>query len=461
MDSISRQENGQEYKASVNTPPEVFAGQWAHEVVSAPITIELLPLTKKDLVVHEWGVFGVFNNAQDAESFRNKEWSSLPSFVYRQFPKEHLSSRPGMVNKPVLYFYGAQTPLSLEVNVRFTEGVPVVWWPAVADPVDDPGTKNARPYRGLTWSAWLGRTVPDPKHEWGHYADPKQPPWIQAKDYELPAGCWLQQIRVPDASPLTVIGDVSASPVRHALGKYETERFLYYDGLVPSPDYVRCEKAADTSVTLRNRANFRIPHVFVVDRRNPGKVGFAWLDGKEKTFPGGATVTLPLREIAQGDWPQTGIQQVKQALLDAGLFEAESDALLKIWREGFFESEGLTVFHILPPEEYDRMLPLTIVPAPAGKPTRVGIAWHPHMEREPALVARIDALLRDLDAPAFPKRSAASQALVAMGPFAATILRGELSQNPSPEMRRRIAEIVKQIDAADVQSLSDMGKNGK
>ncbi len=43
-------------------------------------------------------------------------------------------------------------------------------------------------------------------------------------------------------------------------------------------------------------------------------------------------------------------------------------------------------------------------------------------------------LLGDLDAPAFPKRSAGCKALVGMGPFAATILGGGLSQNRLPEM---------------------------
>ncbi len=94
-----------------------------------------------------------------------------------------------------------------------------------------------------------------------------------------------------------------------------------------------------------------------------------------------------------------------------------------------------------------------LFPSPRRKGSRrVSASLPSHLEREPALLARIDVGLRDLDAPAFPKRSAASQAIVAMGLFAATVLRGELSQKPSLEMRHRIAEMVNQIDAGDVQS---------
>ncbi len=431
------------------------------------MTFELLPLTKKDLVIHEWGVFTSFNNGKDVEAHHKREWACLPSFFYRQFPQERLRWVPAGWDKPVVYFYAKETPLELRVNVKFADGLPVVWWPAVVDPLnrgqspDSVESPTPRPYRYLDWRLWVGPIVQN-RDEWTGDPDPQQP-WKKVNDFELPPDCWLRDARLPDASHLTAVGNPVDLPKPVApwdVNRLETERFLFYDGLVPTPDYLRCEKVDPTSVTLRNRAKFDLRHLFVVDRRTPGKFAFARLDGKEDVFPPGATLTLPLCEIPK-ERLQAGIQQVKQAILDAGLFSPEADALLKIWRDGLFETEGLTVFHILPQEEYDRMLPLTITPKPEGKPVRVGIALHPHMEIEPPLVARIAALLHDLDDPAFAKRAAASKALVEMGPFAATVLRGELSQNPSLEMRHRIEEIVKQIDAADVQSLSPLAERKK
>jgi len=427
------------------TSPEMRASQWAHEIVSAPVAFDLLPLAKDDLTVHEWGVFTLINDAKLANCYRNREWGGVPSFFYRQFPQERLRWLPAYWEKPVVYFYAKKTPLKLNVNVTFADGVPVVWWPAVVDPVDEGGTPNSRqlnkqrPYRSLTWTAWLGHLVPHSQRRpgnsfdfyrqypqerlcwhpamwnkpvvyfyakdtplqlsvsvtfanglpvvwWPAASDPvddgrypnssqvnkplpyrsltwtlwlgqsvpdqrrrliriETAPWLKVKnfewtkveDFELPADCWLRQARSPDASPLTVVGNTTEIPTRllpGALDRLETERFLFYDGLVPTPDYLRCENTDSTSVTLRNRARFDIRQLFVVDRRTPGKVGFALLDRKGKAFQTGTTLTMQLREVPKESWPQAGMKQVKQALLDAGLFEAESDALLKIWRDG-------------------------------------------------------------------------------------------------------------------------------
>lgn len=75
------------------------------------------------------------------------------------------------------------------------------------------------------------------------------------------------------------------------------------------------------------------------------------------------------------------------------------------------------------------------------------------MEREPELAARVEALLPDLDDPSFVKRAAASKALLEIGPFAARVLRGELSQSPSAERKRRIEEVLHQLDAAEIQNI--------
>jgi hypothetical protein len=87
--------------------------------------------------------------------------------------------------------------------------------------------------------------------------------------------------------------------------------------------------------------------------------------------------------MAAANWPAAGVQEERRAMGDAGLFGSEADALLAIWRKRFFESDGLTVFHLLPAAEYDRMLALSILPAPPTAPVRVGIALHPRMRLSP------------------------------------------------------------------------------
>jgi RNA polymerase sigma factor (sigma-70 family) len=438
---------------------ELVAGQWAGEVASAPVSFDLQPLGKDDLVVHEWGVFTVFNDAKYANVNRKAEWASLPSFFYRQFPKLRLRWVPAAWDKPVVYFYARPESLRLSVQVTFAEGAPVVWWPAVADPVDDGGFRTTRepkrpnPFRSLTWDAWVGDRAPDlRKFKFG--------PWVKAVEFPLPANCWLREARVPGASKLTVVGNIEGQPkpvFPGAKDRPETELFLYYDGLVPAPSYLRCEKVEEKALVLRNRARFDLARLFVVDRRARGVVRFAAVGG-EKPLKAGTAQRIEPAPVAAADWPAVGVKRVRRALLDAGLFAGEADALLKIWRERLFEADGVTVFHILPAAEYDRMLPLSVLPAPAVRPVRVGIALHPHVEVEPDLTAHVGALIRRLGDPKFATRTAASKALLEVGPLAIALLRAELKKEPPLETRRRIEEILSRVDAAEWLALPGSGK---
>jgi hypothetical protein len=434
-----------------DVPAEVTAGQWANKAISAPVAFEMTALAKDDLVVHEWGVFTVFNDVKYANVNRKEEWANLPSFFYRQFPTERLRWVPSAWDKPIVYFYAKKTPLRVKVKVTFAEGAPVVWWPAVASPVDDGGFRTARdprtprPFRSLIWDAWIGDEVPPRDNRYG--------PLVKVEDFALPADCWLQQARLSSASRLTVVGNIEDAPMKRlfpgAKDRSETERFLYYDGLVPAPDYVRCEKIDATSLTLRNHAKFEVAPVFVVDRRAKDTVGFAFVHAKKQPFKAGTNMKIELRPIRVEDWPVVGMKQVRQALLDAGLFEPEADSLLKIWAKRLLHSDGVTAFHILPVSEYDRMLPLDVSPAPFARPVRVGIALHPHVEIEPVLAEQVAALIRQLDSPSFEKRLAADKALLEIGPMAITMLRAELKKGVTVETSRRIQAILERVDAAN------------
>jgi len=446
----------------IDAPQELLAAHWAGEIESNLVSFELAPLAKDDLVIHEWGVFTVLNDAKYANANRKQEWGSLPTFFYRQFPQERLRWIPSAWDKPIVYVYAKPSPLHLRVKVTFIEGAPVVWWPAASDPVDNwPGPQlieKSQPFRSLTWDAWIGAVVPISDRTF------RTEGLTKTADFPLPADSWLQHARLPSASQLTVIGDdlVKSKGRPGQQIRPETERFLFYDGLVPAPDYIRCEKINDTSLTLRNLAPFDITRLFVVDRRDKGRVGFAYVDGTKQPLRAGTTWNVQPLAIAAAEWPAAGIKAVRQALLDAGLFEPEADSLLKIWHSQFFEAEGVTAFHILPPSEYDRMLALDILPTPPTKPVRVGIALHPHMEIEPGLSERVGVLVRQLDDVKYDKRAAASKALLDIGPIAIGTLRAELRKGPSLEMKRRIEDVLNRVDAEEWMKTPAAGeKNGK
>jgi hypothetical protein len=441
--------------------PELVAGQWTGPATAPPAAFELTALGKDDLVVHEWGVFTVFNDVKYANADRREEWDSLPSFFYRQFPYKRLRWVPSAWDKPIVYFYARPTPLRLSVQVTFPDGAPVVWWPAVADPVDDGGFRGrGEPrttglFRSLTWETWVGDRVPAIARR------SMMGPLEKVEERALPADSWLRHARLPGASRLTVVGNTEeGAPKRFpgALDQPETERFLYYDGLVPAPDYLRCEKVGPGSVTLRNRAAFDLGRLFVVDRRAKGTVGFAVVSGSKRPFKAGTTLTIEPTVVPAGDWPAAASKEVRLALRDAGLFEAEVDSLLRIWQKRLLEAEGVTAFHVLPRAEYDRMLRLDVLPAPAVKPVRVGIALHPHLEIEPGLTARVTALIRDLDDDRFATREAASKELLEIGPLAINLLRAELKKGPQLEVRRRIEKVLERVDATVWLDLPAAGK---
>jgi hypothetical protein len=441
--------NGQKAITYTDASAELLAGQWADEVESTA-AFELAPLGKDDLIVHEWGVFTVLNDAKYANANRKEEWGGLPLFFYRQFPKERLNWVPSAWDKPLIYFYAKPAAMQLRVKVTFKEGAPVVWWPAAADPVDNwPGpqiVEVGRPFRSLTWEIALGDTAS------------KSGKQVKVEEFPLPPECWLQQARLASASKVTVSGadPDKARTGRGLSGRPETERFLYYDGLVPAPDYLHCEKVEDTFIALRNLAKFEIARLFVVDRRAKERVGFVAQAGLASGPNKIGFTTIPA-----GDWPAAGKKQVRKALLDAGLFEAEADSLLAIWHQRLFEADGITAFHILPAGEYDRMLPLDIQPAPAARPVRVGIALHPHLEVEPALAQRVAGLIRDLDDPKYQKRQSASKELLEIGPVAIGTLRAELQKKPSLEMKRRIESILDRVDAMEWLKPPEIGKKAQ
>ena len=271
---------------------------------AAPVTITMRPMTPDDLTVHEWGVFTVFSDLKHANVNRKQEWMSMPPDFYRQFPTRRLLWIPAAWDKPIVYFYTKQPSLEIDVKVKFTEGAPVVWWPACASPIDDgmSGGKMGRPgaaregkvFNTLRWSGWLGDVTP---YDNGYQSSGQ---WAKVQDFELPRHGWLQDARLPNAARFTVRGTDDKWRGRFPTTRPETERFIYYDGLVPAPDYLRCTDVTEAGVTVKNTAKFPIANLFFVDRRADRK-GKDWaVAHRAEPIPAGGTATIPLQAIQPG-----------------------------------------------------------------------------------------------------------------------------------------------------------------
>jgi hypothetical protein len=68
--------------------------------------------------------------------------------------------------------------------------------------------------------------------------------------------------------------------------------------------------------------------------------------------------------FAKGDYGASRLaelrQTLKRALVGAGLYEAEAEAMLETWKDSYFGTPGLRLFYLVPNEWTQYFLPLTI-----------------------------------------------------------------------------------------------------
>ncbi len=449
-----RIQNGQREKVYETLPDEQVAKTWAGTLVSSTATVAVRELRDDEFAVHEWGVFTIFNDLKYANANRKAEWASLPDYFYRQFPTVRLRWEPAAWDKPIIYFYCTRPTLKVEVKVTFAEGAPVAWWPCCSSPVDRgiarPKGGETPVFRTLTWSAWLGEKSPIPADlTWGPRSPLREdtsaprPP----KEPERPPCPWLADARLKEASQVSVVGSKVQRGAPWTTSQRETERFIYYDGLVPAPNGLRCVAATKDAVTVKNAGEFPIRDLFVVDRRTAESrtMAFAHVAGP---IASGEERQIALATRSAVNVVAEAKAAVQKALAAAGLSGAEAAAVLKIWDQGFFGAPGVAAFYLLPQAEYDRMLPLEIKPAPK-KLVRVGIALHPQFAIEPELTRQVEGWIKQLGDADAAKRAAAAKELAQAGPVAWRALREALKKDIGPEARKLASDILDASDASD------------
>jgi hypothetical protein len=376
------------------------------------------PATVKGLVVHEWGVFRVHEDAQMANADVRAEWDELPGFVYGHIQGRQVPQHWGAVEirrRPIVFFHAAE-PAQVRLRIDFPGGMPGVWWPATVNPAMLGNQPKPQVGSSLEWDLAI-KKAPD-----GWRPKAAEPPAVVK-------GHWIDRLRKVEADE--VFARYSPNPL-----DVERERFVYYDGLFPQGKWVQV-KVEGQRVGLTSRVKHPLFDVTVVDRRVEGKVRVGRLD----RLDGGQEV----RAVERGDadaarFPQEASELLVKQLTAAGLFEGEARSLADLWRQDLFERPGLHLFYRLPQEEYDRKLPLTLTPAP-GKLVRVGLVVQPHVE--PDLAQRVARLVKQLDSDDFEVREGAEKQIRAIGPAALVQLsRLNLAELPA-EARRRVEAMLK------------------
>ncbi|MCW8129311.1 MAG: hypothetical protein KIS92_02915 [Planctomycetota bacterium] len=356
---------------------------------------------KASYELHEWGVFPIARNDAWAMRDLKEEWAGFPAFFNRIWPERRLPYR-GEVAKPVVFFY-AEKPLDVKLTVRFAEGRPLVWWPNASMPCWQGGERIEGRLDRIEFDLSL--------LEMKDAGNP-QPPAV-------PDGHWVQDLREVKAARVITPGAHS----QKAGQTYGVEDFLYYDGIMKAPAAPTARRDGD-AVILETSLDHAMRDVFVLDRHE-GKVRVAraWIDQIE---PGARSTRVELAEAGPKELEAARAELTKRTQA-AGLTAAEAASLVKVWREGLFEDDGLTVFYRIPRETYDAWLPLNATPAPKAI-VRVGLVFHKHLE--PELGARVDALIKQLASEQFEVREKAQAALAKIGGAAFPALEaGALSED--------------------------------
>jgi hypothetical protein len=392
----------------------------------------------EDFTAHEWGTF---TSVQGADGIQ-LEWNplvtaELPGFVYdRNKPSAALRGRLGPVyagkdrmltrqrmETPVIYFY-SDRERTVDVNVQFPQGNITEWYPQVALS----GLTNQQ--QQALWNSghllrWQGvQILPRAAHR---DLSPSLPIDKSGSHYFA--------AREAEADFLQV------TPGLDSESKPEREQFLFYRGVgsFTAPLQVTMGGTEDY-VQLRNTGAEDLGHLYVLNiRKASGNSGF---EGKYiylDRLPAGENKTVKL-DPQKGQMPLPGLraqimQRMQGSLINEGLQAREAGAMVHTWEDSWFGEEGLRVLYILPRSWTDRVLPLTIDPAPheivrvmVGRAEVItpGIEWQ--LLKQIVRFSESDPVTR-------PKIVTETRNL-GLGRFAEPAVRRVLGKTPNPEFSR-------------------------
>jgi hypothetical protein len=267
--------------------------------------------------VHEWGTFtsiaGPDGNA--VEWLPQAGPSDLPCFVQRSlFSVKGSLSGTVRMETPVLYFYAAR-PLSVDVNVRFRDGMITEWFPpAKVTPDSFPAPQNgggAITWRRIAVTPGAAEAFPTENGDSHYYA-----------------------ARRTNAVP------IQAGPNR--------EKFLFYRGVGRMALPVAATIDADGHVVVRNLGDDPLGDM-ILFKNDHGHIAYDVLRNL-------TTIDPPVEDRQPAD-------ELERLLEANGLYAEEALAMIDTWRDSWFE-EGTRLMYIVPRKAIDAELPLLIDPPP-------------------------------------------------------------------------------------------------
>ncbi len=341
--------------------------------------------SRNGFIAHEWGTFTSVQGGDGALlDWRPLETSALPQFVYNwQHPGlsrqggEYLAfGKGGMLTRqrmetPVIYFYSDRDQ-TVDVTVKFPQGLITEWYPQAEQigpcnvPVPPVVVKldhyahraGAKP--DFTFAALLrNHSLKDSEARWAHLEIlPARQHGDLARALPLDrSGSHYFAARDTDADYLRLPSLVATNPLP------EHEKFIFYRGVGNFATPLRVTMTSSQAVTLANTGTEPLLHLVVLGLEN--RVGkLVYLDrlapGEERTVP----IDWTVRPVALAELSRQVGEQMARSLVREGLYRREATAMVRTWRDSWFEEDGLRVLYVLPRAWTDRTLPLTLDPAP-------------------------------------------------------------------------------------------------
>lgn len=338
---------------------------------------------QKGFVAHEWGTFTSFQGSDGVLlNWRPLQTSRLPDFVFNwQNPGFNRQARNAYAFKgamltlqrletPVIYFY-ADEKQSVDVSVDFPKGLITEWYPQATQigpstiPAPAPMAKaddvahkiGAKP--DFTFASLLNHHAA--KESRARWTDIEILPVNENRDtarslIQDRSGSHYFAARDTDAAFIRV----GASGTTNSMPEFE--KFIFYRGVGSFATPLRVTMQGN-ALTIENTGTEPLEHLFVLGLQNgAGKfIPVAKLAAGEKRI---VQVSLTDGMSPTKKLSQQLCQSMAAALVNAGLYEREAQAMVNTWRDSWFQENGVRVLYSLPRQWTDQILPLTLDPKP-------------------------------------------------------------------------------------------------
>lgn len=312
--------------------------------------------------LHEWGTFTSVSGSDGVLlPGLQREEEGLPWFVESHAGMENLGNVPNnndegtvstkgwrrplknvtiKMETPVIYFYTPQA-FQAQVSVGFHGGSISQWYPPRSGGETLPGGKWNLPGGGIDFAngykgsiQWNVRVTPPTENDSGQIFRGGE------------TANWLHQ-RQPDSAL-----------VRTADGS--VEKFLFYRGVGHFDLPVVTRMKQDGVLEIENRGANAVPSLLVFNMGR-GLAQFRMLP----PLGAGESCKVDMETLPfDSQWKPHVYDTLVNALVGAGLYRKEADAMLQTWWQSYFERPGLRVFWIVPRGFTDQLLPLAVQPAP-------------------------------------------------------------------------------------------------